>query len=288
MALAALLTPVLAAPVATAGGVLNAPDRGNSDWVGGPEGGGARAPAPRAAATRVYQGQAFDTCHTPSLATMDAWLESPYGAVGIYYGGRGRYCSEQPNLDRDWVTAVRGDDWEILPIYVGSQAPCVFAENKQHVTIGAKPAEEGAEEGMDAVQSAAALGIKQGSALYLDMEAYDYRDSGCADTTLAFVRAWSSEVARQGYLPGFYSSAGWGVRHMENARKQGVTDLPEVIWFARWQVPPNVDDEPELPADAWTPHRRIHQYAGDVTEGYGGQSMSIDRNLVDAPVAVTD
>lgn len=73
---------------------------------------------------------------------------------------------------------------------------------------------------------------------------------------------------------------------MERARREGVRDLPEVMWFARWGVEPAVDDEPVLDRDAWQPHRRIHQYAGDVTERHGGVPMQIDRNAVDAPVAV--
>src|SRR4051795_2391625 len=42
---------------------------------------GVRAAAlPRAG---VFTGYAFDTCSAPSLSTLQAWLASPYRAVGI-------------------------------------------------------------------------------------------------------------------------------------------------------------------------------------------------------------
>lgn len=243
---------------------------------------------PRAAAPQVFTGWGFDTCVTPSLSAMNAWSSSPYRAVGVYVGGRGRACKEQPNLTSEWVRRVTASDWKVVPIYVGSQAPCVHGSHKKHVPITGDPEAAGTDEGADAVSSASALGMKKTSAIYLDMEAYDIADGACADTTLAFVRAWSKEVRRQGYLPGFYSSADSGIRHLESARLSGVKDLPDAMWFARWNVEPSVDDEPSLSSTAWQPHRRIHQYAGNVTEEYGGVEITIDRNRVDAPVAVVD
>lgn len=237
----------------------------------------------------VFTGEAFDTCVTPSLGSMNAWRKSHYRAVGVYIGGRGRACKSQPNLTRNWVGEVYRTGWRVLPIYVGSQAPCVSSEHKRHVPIdGDDPRAQGIEEGSDAVASAADLGMQEGSALYLDMEAYDLSDADCDDTTLEFVRGWSHEVRSQGYLPGYYSSATSGVRHIERARRDGVKDLPEIMWFARWNVPASLDGEPELAESAWRPHRRIHQYKGNVKEKYGGVTMTIDRNAVDAPVAVVD
>uniref|UniRef100_UPI000A8D66D4 glycoside hydrolase domain-containing protein n=1 Tax=Streptomyces aureus TaxID=193461 RepID=UPI000A8D66D4 len=110
-------------------------------------------------------------------------------------------------------------------------------------------------------------------------------DAGCAATTLSFVRAWNREVSRLGYVPGYYSSADTGVRDIEAARRAGTADLPAVMWFARWLGRPALYTESVLHPDAWMPHARIHQYAGNVTEAYGGRSLAIDRNAMDAPVA---
>lgn len=251
--------------------------------LGGPTGPGRPAAA---AGPGVFDGRAFDTCLTPSADTMRRWLDSPYRAVGVYYAGRGRACQEQPQLSRAWLTAVDEMGWGVLPVYVGSQSPCVRAANKQHVRIGSEPGPQGTREGHDAVLRAAALGMGPDSPLYLDMEAYAYQNEKCATATLTFVRAWSREVRSHGYVPGFYSSADSGVAHLESARRAGVDDLPSIMWFARWNNRPDLYGEQGLPWYAWHPERRIHQYAGNVTERYGGRTLQIDRNLVHAPVAL--
>jgi hypothetical protein len=233
----------------------------------------------------MFRGWAFDTCLAPTVDTMRRWTSSAYQAVGVYYAGRGRACAHQPRLNRGWMRSVRGQGWKVLPVYVGSQSPCVVSKNKKDVRIGRHPWGQGTREGRDAVLRARTLGVQARSPLYLDMEAYTYRKKKCADTTLAFVRAWNREVRRHAYVPGFYSSADSGVRHMETARRAGVRDLPAVMWFARWHKRPSLSREPVLRRDAWSPERRIHQYAGNVRERHGGRKLMIDRNLVHAPVA---
>ncbi|MEW1818671.1 DUF1906 domain-containing protein [Streptomyces diastaticus] len=237
------------------------------------------------AAANIFRGKAFDTCHAPSIGVLRNWNASDYRGVGVYFGGRGRACPNQPNLTREWLTEADGMGWSVLPIYVGSQSPCVGASNKQHVRITGDPVERGTEEGTDAVARAAALGMSKGSALYLDMEAYDHRKTGCATTTLAFVRAWNRAVTDRGYLPGFYSSASSGITHLESERRAGTSDLPAAIWFARWQQKPDLWGEPVLARDAWAPDGRVHQYTGNVKETHGGSTLTIDRNQVSAPVA---
>ncbi len=251
----------------------------------------APAPAPAApgaptSTTPVhFTGKAFDTCEAPSVETMTAWRGSPYGAVGIYFAGRGRGCPGQRELDSGWVASVQAMGWRLLPLFVGSQAPCVEAPAKKPFAIGSDPWGQGTREAGDAVRAARALGLGTSSPLYLDIEAYRRGDAQCAATTLSFVRGWNREVRRLGYLPGFYSSADTGVRDIEAQRKAGTADLPSVMWFARWLGTPALATEATLAPAAWTPHARIHQYAGNVTETYGGHRLVIDRNAVDAPVA---
>ncbi|MFF3839717.1 DUF1906 domain-containing protein [Streptomyces sp. NPDC001930] len=249
----------------------------------------AAAPAPgglaAAPALVHYVGQAFDTCEAPSLAVMKAWRSSPYGAVGIYFGGRGRGCPTQQELTPSWVASVDAMGWRLLPLFVGSQAPCVNAAAKRPFAIGSSPVSQGTREGGEAVRAAQALGLDVSSPLYLDIEAYEQGDAECAATTLSFVRAWNREVSRLGYVPGYYSSADTGVQDIEAERRAGTRDLPAVMWFARWLGRSALYTEPVLQPEAWTPHARIHQYAGNVTEAYGGRRLAIDRNAMDAPVA---
>ncbi|MET7595063.1 MULTISPECIES: DUF1906 domain-containing protein [unclassified Streptomyces] len=238
----------------------------------------------RPSAAPRFKGWAFDTCHTQSADTMRRWLASRYRAVGVYFGGRGRACPHQPLLTHGWMKTVKKQGWKVLPLYVGSQSNCVTGSSKRNVTVGRHPWQRGKTEAADAVRRAKAIGIQQGSPLYLDVEAYNHHDKKCAASTLKFVRGFNREVRARGYLPGFYSSASTGVKHMETARRAGVKDLPSVIWFARWRVKPQLAKEPVLARGAW-PKGRIHQYAGNVRERHGGRTVLIDRNAMDAPVA---
>ncbi|MEU7291727.1 DUF1906 domain-containing protein [Streptomyces exfoliatus] len=247
-----------------------------------PSGGGVPT---REAAPAHFTGQAFDTCDAPSLEVMRAWRSSPYGAVGIYFGGRGRGCPVQRELTPAWVASVNAMGWRLLPLFVGSQAPCVVSPAKRPFAIGGSPWSQGTREGAEAVREARALGLDVSSPLYLDIEAYRQGDAPCAATTLSFVRAWNREVRRLGYLPGFYSSADTGVRDIEEQRKAGTKDLPAVMWFARWRGRPSLYSESVLDPQAWMPHARIHQYTGNVNESHGGRRLFIDRNVMDAPVA---
>ncbi|MFS8203288.1 glycoside hydrolase domain-containing protein (plasmid) [Streptomyces sp. CWNU-52B] len=277
-----LLLGLTAAPPAAAGAGTGARTgavaTGSRTLEAGSGEGGARPKA------LTFKGRAFDTCRAPSADTMRRWRASPYRAVGIYFGGRGRACRSQPHLSHSWMRTVQGQGWRVLPLYVGSQATCVFARHK-NVRIGRHPWKQGTAEARDAVQRANALGIRPGSPLFLDMEAYAYGKKKCGRSTLLFVRGWNREVSRRGYLPGFYSSAESGIRHMELSRRAGVRDLPAVVWFARWGVRNGLNREPVLRKTAWLPARRIHQYAGNVRERHGGRTLLIDRNLMHAPVA---
>ncbi|WP_367822408.1 DUF1906 domain-containing protein [Streptomyces sp. LMG1-1-1.1] len=273
--------------VAVAGAtLLTAPAPGPAP---APDPAGARlrtAPALAGAPALAYfEGKAFDTCEAPSVAVMKAWRSSSYGAVGVYFGGRGRGCPKQRELSAAWVASVHAMGWRLLPLFVGSQAPCVVSPAKRPYAIGADPSRQGTNEGAEAVRAAQALGMGASSPLYLDIEAYERGDARCAATTLSFVRAWNREVRRLGYVPGFYSSADSGVRDIEAQRRAGTKDLPAVMWFARWRGQPSLYTESVLHPQAWTPHARIHQYVGDVAESHGGRLLHIDRSEVDAPVA---
>lgn len=243
---------------------------------------------PRRSGAEIFRGQAFDTCNAPSASVMRAWDgKSPFGAVGVYIGGRARACPNQPHLSKSWVREVDRMGWKLLPLYVGSQSPCVEARNKRRYAMDhTAPTERGLREGRDAVAAAKKLGMAKHSALYLDMEQYDNSSSRCAATTLRFVQGWNRAVSDADYYPGFYSGSNSGIEHMEGARKAGSKNLPEVLWFARWRTAASLDNDRYIERKAWQPHRRIHQYDGNVTRTYGGHRLSIDRNLMDAPVAV--
>ncbi|WP_042369665.1 DUF1906 domain-containing protein [Streptacidiphilus neutrinimicus] len=261
------------------------------------------SPTEAAATTRrdlspVFTGLAFDTCSAPSPSLLRAWRHhSNYGALGLYIGGRNRACS-QPLLNRAYVRAAADMGWRMLPLYVGAQAPCVTAEHARTKRISSANALwQGESDGEDAVRAAQSLGLAPGSPVYLDMEAYA-RDRGrCSLAVLRYTTAWSRALHEAGYLSGFYSSADSGVADLASLASlaaNGRDDpapadaLPDVVWYARWDHRRSTDGYRALSQSQWTGHRRVHQYVGNAAESHGGESAMIDRNAVDAPVALVE
>jgi hypothetical protein len=246
-----------------------------------------------AATPQTFAGQAFDTCSAPDLTLLQAWrTTSPYRAVGIYIGGSNRACA-QPQLNHAWTRAANAQGWKLLPLYVGSQAPCVRnpritpdrrIDPKRVLT-------QAQQQGRDAVNAARALGIGPGSPIYLDMESYPRGSGACTLAVLRFTAAWTQALHAAGYLSGFYSSADSGIADLaaaalEPASRRSAGSYPDAVWYARWDARNDTSGYHALPSGGWAGHRRVHQYRGGITERYGGRAANIDRNAVDAPVAL--
>lgn len=239
------------------------------------------ASAPKASVMRSVAAPGFDTCEAPSVAAMEAWRASPYKAVGIYVGGANRACANA-GLTQDWVRQVHAQGWDFLPVYVGAQASCT-ASTKAVRIDPARSWDMGREDADDAVDRAAALGLKEGSALYFDMEGYDNRNADCSRDVLNFVSAWTLRVHERGYVAGYYSSLDSGIEDVLKA--DGTRLLPDALWYARWDDRAVTSGDGAIPDGAWL-GRRVHQYAGNVKETYGGVAITIDRNELAGPVAV--
>jgi hypothetical protein len=234
--------------------------------------------APSGPESAAFTGRGFDTCSAPSAAAMKAWGSSPYRAIGVYIGGANSACA-QPNLTRSWVTAEVAAGWHLIPTYVGLQAPSVSCGCAK-IDPG-RAAAEGRAAANDAVARAETLGIAAGSPIYFDMEAYSRGSS--SSTVLRFLAAWTNRLHAVGYLSGAYSSGGSGIADL--AAKFGSTYTePDDIWVANWNGRATTDD-PYLPPSAWPGHKRIHQYIGGHMERYGGVSIDIDSDAVDADTA---
>ena len=251
----------------------------------------APAAAPAAAldavrARRVFRGQAFDTCAAPSLGTLQAWKHSsPYGALGVYIGGRNRACA-QSQLSAGWTRSANATGWGLLPLYVGLQAPCITSGRSARMSPGSAATQGGAE-GRDAVNHARALDISPGSPIYLDMETYDRDSDSCTEAVFRYVAAWTHAVHSAGYLSGFYSSADSGIADLAwAAPRRRVAELPDVVWYARWDGRNDTSGYNALGSGEWVYHQRVHQFVGNTSESHGGVRINIDRNAVDAPVAV--
>ena len=241
-------------------------------------------------------GLGFDQCHTPEQWKMDRWLQSsPFWAVGVYMSGDSRACRDQPNLTPEWVSTQLKNGWRILPITLGPQASCQprFPRYGDDPTIIPKPGtdgrygkarKQGSAEAAKSVAAAQTLGIAEGSTLWYDLEGFNLTNSRCRASALAFLSGWSWQIRQLGYVSGVYSSAGSGIKMLDDARYNGRTDieLPDQIWVARWDGKANTSTEAQyLRSDGWQPHSRIKQFQGGHNETWGGVTINIDRNYLD-------
>ncbi len=235
------------------------------------------------ATATAYAGAAFDTCTAPPLSTISAWSASPYRAIGVYIGGVNRTCS-QPQLTATWVTAVSTRGWRLLPIYKGLQAPCGGKPTDQKI-IPANAASEGTAAADDAVAKGKALGILGGSALYNDLETYATGNATCRTAVLRYLSGWTTEIHRLGYVAGVYAQLASGARDLASVYASTSYARPDVLWIARYDGSASLAGWAGVPNADWATHQRAKQYRNSHDEIYGGVTLSVDNDQVDAPVA---
>ncbi|MFS3129820.1 glycoside hydrolase domain-containing protein [Nocardioides sp. Bht2] len=252
--------------------------------------------APAAHADQVtpgnFTGYAFDQCLTPTQAKMDAWMEhSPFAGVGIYISGDSRACRSQPNLTATWVKKQIANGWKLLPITLGPQANCLsrFPRYKDDKVIAASSAntyaaarKQARAEAAKAVAAAQKLGIDAGSTLWYDLEGFDSTKKVCRESAMWFLSDYNKTIKSLGYVSGVYSSAGSGIKLLDDARvkEPGKYTLPDRLWVARWDGVANLESPGYLRTDGWMPHGRVKQYRGGHNETWGGVTINIDSNFM--------
>jgi hypothetical protein len=241
-----------------------------------------------------FTGFGFDQCQAPSQAKMDRWLaSSPFLAAGIYIDGNSRACRYQTYLDATWVSTQLANGWRLLPITLGPQASCQprFPRYDDDFKISPKADQTGAyatalQQGVDqatqSVAAATALGIAPGSTLWYDLEGFDHANTKCRESALSFLSGWTQQLHALGYVSGVYSSAGSGIKALDDARVERPTAfvLPDQIWIARWDGIASTTT-PYIRNSGWKPHARVKQYQGGHNETWGGVTINIDRNYLD-------
>jgi hypothetical protein len=235
-------------------------------------------PQPPPPVVVIHRVSGFDSCATPTLATMKVWRRQ-YAAVGVYIGGVNSACA-YGNLSQTWFKSAAAMGWGMLPAYVGPQAPC-WGNSGTLINPG-KAAAEGTAAGADAVKDARYFGLPAGSPIYDDMEAYN-GDQACTNAVLTFLGAWDRAVVARGYLSGVYSSQDSGIDDMQAAavaRKAGFTK-PDAIWIALWDGRATLDDG----TLDWPIGDRAKQYEGNLYGTVGGITLSIDKDVVAGPLA---
>jgi uncharacterized protein YraI len=240
---------------------------------------------PARASATGYAGLAFDTCAAPSLATMQAWGTSPYRAIGVYVGGQNRTCAQR-ELTGGWVGAVSVLGWRLIPIFKGRQPPCGGKPTDLKI-VPAAAASEGTWAAGNAAAQAKALGMIEGSAIYYDMEAYTAGVASCRNAVLTFLSAWTSQLHRLGYVAGVYENLNLGAADLAGAYNSASYARPDALWIARYDQNRALTGWAGIPDSRWAVHQRAKQFRADFSETYGGVTVTIDADNVDAPVATT-
>jgi Domain of unknown function (DUF1906) len=243
---------------------------------------------------------AFHTCDAMSAPDMQVWWkDSPFYAAGVYIGGISRKCRNTV-LTSGWVNAVEKQGWGLLPIWVGPQAPCTTFKHK----ILKDEAElHGAMEALNAANAAEDLGLG-GTIIYYDIEYYEPSgdDGTCGRIVKEFLTGWTKQLHDKGFSAGIYGSP---VDAQSNFTK--VSPLPDDVWLAKttfapytssdltiWGLKPLCDPFSLPPCSYWSDGQRVHQYAGEVKQEWGGvnfpcktknKSDCVDLDVVDAEFA---
>jgi hypothetical protein len=96
---------------------------------------------------------------------------------------------------------------------------------------------------------------------------------------LRFLTSWTKRLHRLGYKSGAYSSSGSGIVDLARAYRNHRYKMPNVIFDALWNGSRNTRDR-ALRKGEWDGHRRMHQYAGNVTQTFGGDTINIDKDFL--------
>lgn len=203
----------------------------------------------------------------------------------MYIGGITRTCA-QPQLTASWVASVSALKWRLLPIYKGLQPPCGGRPTDAKISRASATAKgQGTAAAADAVAKGKALGMQPGSAFYNDIEAYSQTDATCRTGVLSFLSGWTKELHRLGYVSGVYMNLNLGAKQLSDVYTSTSYARPDALWIARFDSVDSLKGWTNIADSKWAVHQRAKQFKGDHDETYGGVTLNIDTDRLDAPVA---
>jgi hypothetical protein len=224
----------------------------------------------------------FDAASAPSLATMTAWLASPYRTVGVYVpvapGTDDRHDKVQSNLTAAWVAEVTAMGWRVLPIYLGVQAPAA-CQGHDFWHLSDNPAtarEQGAAAAAYAAGSVSALGISPSIPVFYDMEPYA---SGCSAPLQAFFDGWTTGLHAAGLRAGAYGTQITVMKDLAARLGDPAYHEPDAVWVAT-DSRTTATTGFSAPPDGSFVGQRANQFRLGVTRTYGGVSVNIDESVV--------
>jgi hypothetical protein len=135
------------------------------------------------------------------------------------------------------------------------------------------------------VENARALGLRRGSAVYVDMEHYATGVRRCRAVVLEYLSAWTRQMHRLGYLSGVYAHQDSGALHLAQTYDSDRYARPDALWIARWDRSDDLRGWPTVTDAQWARSQRAKQYRGDHLETWGGVTLNIDNDRLATPVA---
>lgn len=227
-------------------------------------------------------GPGFDTCSAPPDATMNTWwTNSPYYSVGIYIGGANRSCP-QPNLTTNWPTYnsySSGNGWGIINFWVGPQAPCT-AFGSRFSTDTSTAFGQGKYQADLAISAALNLGFPiYDTLIYYDLEGFTNPDSTCLEAARAFINGWDYQLSYvKGYASGVYgSSCGSNMSGYAT-----ITYKPGQVHLAAYGTNKTAYSVPCVSNTYWSQNQRVHQWAKNASETWGGVQLTINKSCSDS------
>jgi uncharacterized protein YraI len=117
------------------------------------------------------------------------------------------------------------------------------------------------------------------------MENYDTTNSGCRGAVLRFLSAWTKELHHIGYVSAVYENLNLGARDLANVYYSSAYARPDALWIARYDLDPSLTGWAGIDDSLWPVHQRAKQFQADFSATYGGVTLTIDADNMDAPVA---
>ena len=145
-----------------------------------------------------------------------------------------------------------------------------------------------ASEGTAAADGAAAkgkaLGMHHGSAFYDYIGNYSTANASCSKAVFTFISAWTRELHRLGFLAGIYANRDSGAQELSRAYTWKSVARPDALWVSGGKNP-SLAGWAGISGSKWALRQRARQYRGPHRETYGGATISIDSDNVNAPAA---
>jgi hypothetical protein len=173
--------------------------------------------------------------------------------------------------------------WRVVPTYVGLQAPCSDYNARMDPS---SPSAQGTQSADDAADRAARAGLGQGAPIYFDLESHE-PDAACSEVVKTFLSSWTHRLHERGYVAGLYGNLNSGIGTAASMVGVAGYEPVDAIWIAAWSGTGQLTGFNVIPDGVWSDAQRMHQYAGDHDETWGGVTINIDSNLVHAPVYPT-